>query len=297
MPITVSKVKNPGVSGEFSFTLGGDIKKFSLEILWEVTLDYDDDHLEPDQCPKGPRALILPRAGGGMPAILDASQVMYAAARPLLVRIALASRCPEMIRLINETYVPKILPEVSIQVAGRSFSHQPTWFIGTGSIYPHKKLTASEMSQVVTRETHLYEYFGVGSDLRLGADDLYGAVALLTTELEMAAYSHVGSLIQKARGDADKPDFDPVLYLGDDFKKWVKKASFRELQPDRYKACVELWGARHEVVHNGQGKIRPFNPTTGRVDKKSTNKRDLTNAEFDHFREGVQEAIGWMRTI
>lgn len=61
-------------------------------------------------------------------------------------------------------------------------------------------------------------------------------------------------------------------------------------------AICELWGARHEWVHNGRARVRQVYLSQGRatIDRDETKAVDLVAADYIKFRSAVFKALAWM---
>lgn len=84
------------------------------------------------------------------------------------------------------------------------------------------------------RTTETHDYFMAAFDENYSRMDQYGAIAALTTALEVAAYFYLGDRVRnepakgKKKKQSEPPNFNPTTYLGDCCGPLNSGASFRD---------------------------------------------------------------------
>jgi hypothetical protein len=97
----------------------------------------------------------------------------------------------------------------------------------------------------------------------------------------------------RVQSGGDVANFTPTKYLGTLYPSFRNGKSLLQESPDDFKACEELWGARHELLHNGRAQIREFDAATCKADRFKL--RPLSSHELFKFRRSVMATIEWMK--
>jgi hypothetical protein len=124
----------------------------------------------------------------------------------------------------------------------------------------------------------------------------------LTTALEVSAYEAFARRGKSQGAPAgDPPNFGPKVYLTNKDKRAPDVFDlgggprFGDLHQAEYALVCEAWGTRHEVVHNGQLVVRPYDPATSNYHLKQRIPFDATHVGL--FREAVWKAFKWLGSI
>jgi hypothetical protein len=162
-------------------------------------------------------------------------------------------------------------------------------FADAGPFRPPTPLTKDKVQQCLSNPLERYEEYCVLSDIeypRLRQDMV---VVMLVTMLETEAYNTA----RKIKPNKELKHFNVRLYLGD--CNYLDAGSpFYKCHPQAYKDCRELWGSRHEIVHNGREVVRVYEDEhkDGKYDR-----RNLTSQDIGKFRAASLAAIEWMRKL
>jgi len=107
--------------------------------------------------------------------------------------------------------------------------------------------------------------------------------------LETEAYS----CFRRKKGVFPTKNYSPKTYLGE--TTLLNTAiPFSDIDPEAYAHCHELWGTRHEMVHNGQFKVRKYNGAHG-VNKEDL--RDFGGFDLRNFRAAALSAVRWLQSL
>lgn len=115
---------------------------------------------------------------------------------------------------------------------------------------------------------------------------VYVFVSSLTTAMEVGCYA----AWRDANPGMDPPNFNPTDYLtlkGRPASRLVRNGQvFAEHSPQDALICDELWGTRHEVLHNGKQLVR--------ASGSKTNTVPYTDAHANAFRAAVMSLLSWL---
>lgn len=213
--------------------------------------------------------------------------------RPLVVRLANDTRAPAFLSAFDDTPYPLLFPNIHIDVKHYSFDIKPTTGKTIGIHPPVRWLSNTQTLEAFARDTLIYDYFGAMSDIRYYKLDHLGSIVWLTTTLEVAAYHHLKARLTSEIGkQADA--FNPEKFLGTNYSTIANGVSLRSSDLVAYIGCEELWGTRHEIVHNGRIQIRSYDSVLGKASR--TTNRPLTEQDIHAFRAAVMKAISWMKS-
>jgi hypothetical protein len=265
-----------------------------LEVKWLVDLPFDETTLEPHPLPRLAPPFFLPSevVTGTIGGMMRPHTAIAVALDPVVVRLAQEAFSPSFLRAFRRAQCHELVPRVTATVAGhtKEIESQPDVMKAFDlSPQPHP-LSLSQLKRTLARRTLPHEYFGAMSDAYLAAMDAFSVVVWLATELETAAYHYLGQ--RHVKSDRRYKDFNPKVYLGSGDPG---PGSLEGSDRATYERCHELWGTRHEVLHNGRLNVRPYDPQKKDTDKSKA--RDPRDGEIRTFREAVRQAIRWMQQV
>jgi hypothetical protein len=221
-------------------------------------------------------------------------QLIESALAPSIARLSVGLRLPNLREAFYEPYIPEVIKNVRVGVAGQTIDISPFAARAISTMPPSRSITRAEVLNLLTTEATNSDYIVALSDSSHHYCDLPVAIALLTTALEVSAYEYLGKHHLGKKGDPER--FNPKAYLDSSVPTVASGMSFRSIDPKSYEACEELWGTRHEILHLGKFQVRTFDSaTTGKSGPAKL--RQFVGEDYEAFRVGVINAIGWMKSI
>lgn len=220
--------------------------------------------------------------------------VLYRVLQKAVWKLGFVADDLRCIRALDYKSMNKYVGPITISCKGRSATSEmppDRWqrFADSGPMRPGERLTQAQVQLCLSSPLEDFEEYCIFSDMEYPRGRLDIAVVMLVTMLETEAYKTA----KRIAPAVDPEDFNPRLYFGD--KNYLKAGvPLFQGNADCYRDCHELWGSRHEIVHNGQNKVRKFNGTHG-VDKR--NLREISGREIKYFRQAALSAIDWMRQL
>lgn len=140
-----------------------------------------------------------------------------------------------------------------------------------------------------TSQAHRFVLLADRARGELALAPAYVFVSSLTTAMEVGCYA----AWRAANPGRKLPDFNPTDYLTLNGRKdkWPARLFrggkvFAEHSPQEALACDELWGTRHELLHNGKQLVR--------VSGSKTNTVPYTDAHATAFRAAVMSLLSWL---
>jgi len=177
------------------------------------------------------------------------------------------------------------LKDLTVTASGTTVAvkfNEPFYTMGSpprpGSEAPTKALPATRLRAALKEGPAVSTPFLFRGDLARETSEAMIAVALWTTAMEVTAYAG-----WKRKKGGTPPDFKPVDYL-----QARNKHGLPSTDLPTFIACNELWGCRHEMIHNGRASIRTAD-AYGITSKKAL--RPFTWDDADRFRRAVAAAI------
>ena len=284
--------------------------RLHLCVKWSVELPYDSNYFEESVSFFARQGVVRTARQVDHRFALEASVltpgfVIKEAVGTFIVRLARVISSPSLLDQFSDARHQDIIPLVRLRVNGQSYdidNSQSFIRSATSMSWPPEQINSNELERLIVAPEAKYHYLGILADRGATRLDIYSATVALGTELETAAYTLLGPRIAYAEGKDEKPNFTIDKYLGEHPDKESRTktypvsinggTSFAEVDPECYIRCAELWGARNELVHEGQTAIRCFDTQKGCVRKE--NLRPLTWGDVTLFRRSVRTAIQWM---
>ena len=270
-----------------------------LDVELVLELPFDEEYMQPKW--QNPPAICFESTSSepGLPADRT-SLVRFAAdtqlaqwVRPLIIRLAHETRAPAFLTAFDYTPYPLLIPTIHVKVKNYEFEIKPTTGKTVGVHPPGRVVTRTQLLDLISRKTHLHDYFGASSDISYYKIDLPATIVWLTTTLEVAAYHYLKAKVVAAIGKkGDK--FSPVTYLATSHQTVAGGLSLKHTDVVAFIGCEELWGTRHEIVHNGRCQIRCFDHKQGTASLALV--RPLKDQDVHDFRAAVVRAIAWMKS-
>lgn len=292
------------ISGKISYDssivsyllVSASAEKTVFEIELDMSVDFPKDMTDDEW------AEVLDRSrrlgffaiwmAGCQPINFHPGFVLYNNIEPIVWKLACASDDVRFVLAFQETPMDKQVGPVLITCKGKSetiFFPENTYPGMSQGIYRSPRpLFSTEVQRCLSNPLQEYEIFCVLSDMEYPRYRIDIEVVLLATMLETEAYRTA----LRIRGEAEKY-FNPNEYFGENNYLSIGEPFFKQ-DPKSYAICHELWGARHEIAHNGRKKVRVFNGRHG-VDKN--NLRDLTAQDIRDFRSAALAAVEWMKNL
>ena len=289
------------LKGEISFSLLSieeNSTHFRVSLDTEVDLpeDLTDEELTQtiDIGKRNSCSLFIPGFNGSY-GVLDNPFELYYQLKLVVWKLVFAADDVRFLRELDDKNMGEYFGPLTITCRGRSATSTiqkecfPR-FADSGPFRPATHLTKDKVQQCLSTQLENYEKYCVLSDIEYPRGRLDVVVILLVTMLETEAYEAAKRILQVN----DPKNFNPALYLGD-IKNYLKAVTpFSQCNPKLYGDCHELWGARHEVVHNGRNAVRQYD---GKHDVIEANLRDLSGRDIKNFRVASLAAIEWMRRL
>lgn len=266
---------------EIELDMSVDLPKDMTDEEWDKILNYT----------KGTGIFLIYHAGR-QPLSFHPGYLLYNNIEPIVWKLACASDDVRFVLAFQETPMDKQVDPVLITCKGKSetiFFPENTYPGMSQGIYRSPRpLFSTEVQRCLSNPLQEYEIFCVLSDMEYPRYRIDIEVVLLATMLETEAYRTA----HRIRGEAEKY-FNPNEYFGENNYLRIAEPFFKQ-DPKSYAICHELWGARHEIAHNGRKKVRVFN---GRHAVDKNNLRDLTAQDIRDFRSAVLAAVEWMKNL
>ncbi len=175
-------------------------------------------------------------------------------------RLALFGAAPNILDQLRRQRLADTISAVTVTCSGTEVAipisrHQPTPapHIPTQPV----PLDESALLSALSRDFGPGENFVVRADAAM--NDPFGSrwfLGDLCTSLEVAAYARFRSTFP----NVNPPNFSPRVYLGTDNCLGISP-TLLEQDTGSYASCCELWGARHEMLHNGAELVRIYDAT------------------------------------
>ena len=218
---------------------------------------------------------------------LDPAHESLRACRPYLNRYALCTRWPALARRLRSSTARDLDAVVTIEVAGRSTTMRSQVFSGSLQI-PSTPMT-EDFARAIAGSYPSYVTFLSTADRRYLDGDVPDAVVHLAQGLEVAAYSFGRSIDPTVTWRFSAPHFfGPAPHRNETI------SSANPAVLPHYPAICELFGSRHEWVHEGRAQVRPFEDSNIGYTKDQSQYRALTRNDYLSFRTAVSSALEWM---
>lgn len=290
IPLPRQALPQDFLSGSFSVGIkqvGPKLTVFDVELV--IELPFDEEYMQPKWQTTPGIHFETDSHLVGIAVDLQLGKLM----RPLIVRLAHETRAPAFLSAFDYTPYPVLFPSIHVDVKHYSFDIKPTTGKTIGIHPPGRVLNNIQLLESFARETYVYDYFGAMSDMSYYKIDVFGSIVWLTTTLEVAAYHYLKAKLTSIIGSkADK--FTPETHLGISYPTIASGVSLKQSDLVAYIGCEELWGTRHEIVHNGRIQVRCYDQNQGKANRNLT--RPLENQDTHKFRAAVMNAITWMKS-
>jgi hypothetical protein len=261
-----------------------------FNITWQVELAFDKQFVS-DEWRRSETVPLFVPGNDGRPRQLHLEIWLAQAVAPLITRLAFDTQAVYFFDAFQRANYVDLFPRIDVEVETHSFRLVPSANKAVDFAPPSRQLAANELTATMARATSNFEYYGVRAEGRWTAFDNQGAIIWMTTELEVAAYEFLGGRLGNA-------NFEPKLYLGPGYANATGRPSFKDEcaanASAHYARCHELWGTRHEIIHNGRQQVRLYDAGKDAADRN--NPRPLGPNDVQAFRETVAQTIRWMRT-
>lgn len=292
VPITL-----PVEKGELSITISKTPTGTGLKVLWvfEHWFSEDSDQSWEEkswELWERAGALFLPdekgtvdfRFGG-----LAVRELMFDACGPFLARLALASRSPYFWSRVRSADLHDLQGEVTVDVDGHHVKLRPQTWRMLPDVRPAP--VACQRARALARAPFPhYASFFLTADRRFLEGDFADAVVHLAQGVEVAAYAYVRLRIGGATGEWH---FTPSEFFGPPPLRRAEIAAINPAPIPSYATLCELFGARHEWVHEGRRRVRLFDAAAGRCPKDG-GSRELVRNDYYLFRSAASQALVWM---
>lgn len=291
VPITL-----PVKKGELSVTISRTPTGTGVKLLWVFEDWFSEDSgqsWEEKSWELWERSgvLFLPdekgsvEFGGG----LAVGELMFEACGAFLARLALASRSPYFWSRVRSADLHDLQGEVTIDVAGHHVRLRPQMWRVLPDVRP-APITSQRAIALARAPFPRYASFFLTADRRFLEGDFADAVVHLAQGVEVAAYAYVRT---KIGGVAGEWHFSPSEFFG---PRALRRAEITAINPApivSYATLCELFGARHEWVHEGRRRVRLFDPAADRCPKGGAS-RELVRGDYYTFRSAASQALVWM---
>lgn len=278
-------------------------------VAWEIVADLPKDLTEEDLSQivdfahRGNGQTFISKFNFNCPALYYPGHMLYNYLIDAVWKLVFASRDVRFLQGLNVKSMAQHVGHLTITCMKMKVTEaipETAWLrLGDGLSHSVKLLTQPEIQICLSTPLDDVERNCVLSGIEYSRIRFDTAVVLLATMLETESYKAAKRILQIG----DTEDFSPRKYFGDGGldKRGVVKGNYLGAKdplyqsiPDCYKSCHELWGARHEIVHNGQNMVREFNGGHG-VDKNM--RREITGQDIWNFRQASLNAITWMKGL
>lgn len=221
---------------------------------------------------------------------LAVGELLFRSCLPYLAALSLVSRAPYFWSRLRDSDLHDLHGDIWVEVAGHKIKLKPQSWSARADVRP---VGVSEAQAIALAGSPFpaYANFLITSDRRFFEGDVADAVVHLAQGVEVAAYAYVRTTITAVPPNwtFNAPDmFGPPN---------LRLASIQALNQQplaRYSDLCELFGSRHEWIHEGRGKVRLFDPGAQKVPRVSPTLRDLTRQDYYAFRAAASEALTWM---
>lgn len=210
---------------------------------------------------------------------------IYKKIEPVIYKLACATDDIRFYKAFIDTRMYEQIFSVIITCKGKSKIFEPL-----STSFPHfaDGLTRSptsigynELKRCFSTSLQKYEIYCLRSDLRY-------------YDQQLEAYS----CFRKKTGinPTEKNNYTPYKYLANcvDIKKYLNTTvTFSKINPEAYEHCRELYGSRHEIVHNGQNKVRIYSGSSDKI----YDLRELDSYDITKFRTAALSAVRWLQSL
>jgi len=298
VPFEVYQTWHPSrVGGSLRATLreGATPRTTEVEVQWEF------DALFQEECDfegynswemwENSSIILFPNARGEV--LREEGMVLpeelFIAVKLFLAQLSVATRSPHFWSALRSSDLRDVRGTTSVTVAGRRIEMQPGAFHATLAVRSAEILREAAAA-IARRPFPQYMGFLLTADGRLNDGDYRNAVVHLAQAMEVAAYAYA------RRIDAEfKKNFRVSLWFGvigiRNGRHLTLSGDGRAFEQDTYEALCELFGTRHEWIHEGRSMVRLYDPVA--LDY-GVARRELTYQDYYRFRSAVSKALEWM---
>lgn len=217
-------------------------------------------------------------------------EVLFRSCRPYLAALALVSRAPHFWSRLRDSDLHDLQGDISVDVAGHKVKLKPLSWSARPGVRP-SGVSVARAIDLAAAPFPAYANFLITADRRFYEGDIADAVVHLAQGVEVAAYAYLRATVPALPA---KWDFHVPAMFGPLTLRHPEIQAMNPKPLKRYPQICELFGSRHEWIHEGRRKVRLFDPITNKVPRHSPNLRDLTRSDFYEFRAATSEALTWM---
>jgi hypothetical protein len=298
-------VQIPCDKGKLTVTLAAESlqTKTVIELRWIFShwfTEYSGNEIDKEQTTwelwRSSQVLYLPEANGEIDFRhgISLGEEMFGAATGYLARLALVSRSPYFWSQLRSADLYELQGVVFIDVAGRAVELGPrAWRAGVA--VRQGTLNIQTAASIAAISFPTYAGFLLTADRRFLEGDVADAVVHLAQGLEVAVYSYVRTNVPAL--SKTWPFRASECFAPPNDSKHQRKPEIQAVNPailNSYSSVCELFGARHEWVHEGRRQVRPYDPIHYSYTADDTKFRQLTRDDYYIFRSAVSDALQWL---